>query len=159
MRTALPPLRPPHRGGVEVSTLDAFVPSYLATTSYDVAAIDPASRFEDDLARAGIVDALIALGVSLETEVLGPDEVWIQNFKAQRQGGGAGTRGLALLCELADDHGVTLCLSAKPYGDAPMAPDVLVRFYARAGFAPSIPHPDAPEVEDGLFMRRYPRSM
>jgi len=158
VRTALPPLRPPHRGGVEVSTLDAFVPSYLATTSYDVAAIDPASRFEDDLARAGIVDALVALGVSLETEVLGPDEVWIQNLKAQRQGGGAGTRGLALLCELADDHGVTLCLSAKPYGDAPMALDTLVRFYLRAGFEPSVPHPDAPEVEGGVFMRRYPRS-
>jgi len=136
---------------------DAFLPTYLATTSYDVAATDRASRFEDDLARAGIVDALVALGVSLDTEVLGADEVWIQNFKAQQQGNGAGSRGLALLCDLADEHGVSLCLSAKPYGDAPMALDTLVRFYLRAGFEPSVPHPDAPEVEGGVFMRRYPR--
>lgn len=140
-----------------MSLLDAFIPTYLATTSYDVAATDRASRFEDDLSRAGIVDALIALGVSLETEPLGPDEVWIQNFKSQTQGNGAGSRGLALLCDLADEHGVALCLSAKPYGDAPMAPEVLVRFYTRAGFEPAVPHPDAPEVEGGMFMRRYPR--
>ena len=137
---------------------DAFIPTYLATTSFDAAATDRASRFEDDLSRAGIVDALVALGVSLETEPLGPDEVWIQNFKSQTQGNGAGSRGLALLCDLADAHGVALCLSAKPYGDAPMALDTLVRFYARAGFEPSVPHPDAPEVEGGVFLRRYPRS-
>ena len=122
----------------------------------DAPLLDPSLRFERDLCVWGVVSDLVSLGVSVETKVLGPDEIWIQNLEASRRGTGAGARALAALADLADAHGVTLRLCAKPYGTDPMPPDALVRFYARAGFVPCAPHPEEPPVEGAVSMLRAP---
>lgn len=123
----------------------------------DAPLLDPSLRFERDLCLWGVASDFMALGVSIETRVLGPEEVWIQNLEASRPGAGNGSRALGLLCGLADEHGVTLRLCAKPFGQSPMTPETLARFYAKAGFESCAPHMDEPEVEAAVSMRRLPR--
>lgn len=65
---------------------------------------------------------------------------------------GEGTKALAMICELADAHGVTLDLFAMGYAKTPTAK--LIEWYRRFGF---IPDPDSigDEVE-GMDMIRKP---
>lgn len=128
----------------------------LSDPLLDAPLLDPSLRFERDLCVWGVASEFVSLGVSIETKVLGPDEVWLQNLEASRRGTGAGSRALAALAALADAHGVTLRLCAKPYGTDPMPPDVLVRFYERAGFVPCAPHAEEPPVEGAVSMLRLP---
>lgn len=77
-----------------------------------------------------------ALGVTLELLWYAADRVWVQNVEARVAGRGAGTKALRALGELADAHGVTLLLYAKPFGRDPMSLEELVVFYRRVGFQP-----------------------
>lgn len=60
--------------------------------------------------------------------------VYIKAIQAVEAGKGHGKEALKMLCELADEHGVTLELNAKPFGQEHLSAKQLVAWYTRSGF-------------------------
>lgn len=76
-------------------------------------------------------------------------------------GQGNASKTLKYLLELADKHGVTLDLTAKPYGtfEHAKSTDDLVRWYARNGFVPEEGWEECEDWrEEGVFMERAPNA-
>jgi hypothetical protein len=67
-----------------------------------------------------------------------PNTVHIQRFAADEPGKGSGTQAMGQLEDLADTHGTTLSLDAKPEAGAkPIPQDKLEAFYGNHGFEPT----------------------
>lgn len=66
-------------------------------------------------------------------------QVWIDSLRSFTKGAGNGSRALKNIIELADQHGVTLRLTAKPFDTGGHELDFkqLVQFYQRNGFITS----------------------
>ena len=82
------------------------------------------------------------------------DGIHIDRLHALSARKGAGTEAMRFLTGLADKHGLSLTLYARPFGDEKMDLDALVRFYRRFGFRED---EDADEDEEGTEMHRWPR--
>jgi hypothetical protein len=69
----------------------------------------------------------------------------ISGINSLKQGIGSGTRTLKALTDIADKHGVTIELTASPYGDEKMRlnKDQLAEWYERHGFLPEEGHDPA----------------
>jgi GNAT superfamily N-acetyltransferase len=126
-----------------------YLPSFFAS---------PSERVVLAYTEQGIEGYAADLGVTLELLPLTSSGVWVQNVEAKMPGRGAGTRILRALGHLADEHGVTLLLYAKPFGEDAMTLDTLVAFYRKVGFQPDdgvvSPHPEYDF--GGCPMRRPP---
>ncbi len=88
------------------------------------------------------------------------NSIHISDIRALRPGLGGGKEALALICQLADKHGLKLDLTAKTYLDnSPLSTSELQQWYARYGFTTVEDHEE--EIygndEDGYDMIRLPR--
>lgn len=115
----------------------------------------PAERFIEEsdaalISLEGHVDALLL--------VKGPRLVEIADFSATPMKAGWGSKGLKILCDLADRHGVRLIGRIANDGDSPWASsedmpseDALAEWYGRFGF-------DVSDGGDDLLINRAPKS-
>jgi len=78
--------------------------------------------------------------------------VYISDIMSLEAGKGHGSVALKALCELADEHGVTLELTAKAYGPKHLSTKQLVDWYSRYGFTVS----RRGNAESGTSMVRKP---
>jgi GNAT superfamily N-acetyltransferase len=82
--------------------------------------------------------------------------IHIDEFQAVAKRQGAGTEALQFLTGLADKHGISLYLHARPFGHERMSLEELERFYRRHGFRAD----DEEEDDDeGTHMHRWPREV
>lgn len=81
----------------------------------------------------------------------------IETIQALSRRKGEGTKALRFLTDLADKHGVSLYLYAKPFGDEAMDLDDLVRFYRRFGFRQDEEGDEEEDEYEGVEMHRWPR--
>lgn len=100
--------------------VDEFLDEWIEVTSHNP--LSPDERVVDDYA-----------AVTLRPQ---NGEVWIDSLRSFRKGAGNGSRALKDIIELADQHGVTLRLTAKPFdtGGNELDYKSLVQFYQRNGF-------------------------
>lgn len=82
-------------------------------------------------------------GVDLRVEQRGPDRLKINWIGAHQPHGRRGSAAMRLLCELADQHGVTLRL--QPFADDDRTLKFLIGWYRTFGFR---------KGEDGLMFRK-----
>ena len=81
----------------------------------------------------------------------------IETIRALSRRKGEGTKAMRFLTDLADKHGVSLYLYAKPFGDEAMDLDDLVRFYRRFGFRQDEEADEEEDEYEGVEMHRWPR--
>lgn len=83
----------------------------------------------------------------------------IETVRALSRRKGEGTKAMRFLTDLADKHGVSLYLYAKPFGDEAMDLDDLVRFYRRFGFRQDEEADEEEDEYEGVEMHRWPREV
>ena len=83
----------------------------------------------------------------------------IETLRALSRRKGEGTKAMRFLTDLADKHGVSLYLYAKPFGDEAMDLDDLVRFYRRFGFRQAEEADEEEDEYEGVEMHRWPREV
>lgn len=103
---------------------------------------------------AGMVMMTRAFGPSLVSASLQPDGegVMLHRLRAEPPFSGGGKAGLGSLCEAADETGVALTLTVRPFGPQALDERALERLYEGFGFEPD-PYAPAPSA-----MIRHPDS-